>query len=286
MDYAAVNKEHHDRLEAMAEEIYQRWTNGAIEEARALGEQYWEELPEPKHNWDWLSQVTMYIAEDAAKAGYPADARRWLERAELWAERGVLEDNRNIMTMTEGMILVQEGDLDAADERFTSVYQVEGKRAFDRLPEQYWDFFAERHGLGKAKAKGSVDLEHAAAEGEERFDAGDIDGAITIWQTALESIDDPHTNPDAFWFLVSLADAHHSLGNHPTTERLLHDAINLGGTDNAFVWLRLGQAQYDQGNHHAATQSLITAHMLDGEDIWEDEDPKYRQHLANQGLIQ
>ncbi len=286
MDYAAVNKEHHDALFATSERVFELWKEGDLEAARRLGEEYWRALPEPKHNWDWLSQTAMYFAQEAATHQLPDDAALWLQRVRPWAAEGIPAVLQSTIFMVEGMIRFLEGDTNSAAERFSLGYDIEGKRAFDELPSRYWDFFAERHGLGKAKAKGSVDLEQAAAEGEERFDAGDIDGAITIWQTALESIDDPHTNPDAFWFLVSLADAHHSLGNHPTTERLLHDAINLGGTDNAFVWLRLGQAQYDQGNHHAATQSLITAHMLDGEDIWEDEDPKYRQHLANQGLIQ
>ena len=66
---------------------------------------------------------------------------------------------------------------------------------------------------------------------------------------------------------------------------LAQEALKIGGTGNPFVWLRLGQSAFELGNAKQATDALLSAYMLEGDEIFEDEDPKYRGSLVQQGLI-
>ena len=51
-------------------------------------------------------------------------------------------------------------------------------------------------------------------------------------------------------------------------------AVTVGGTGNPFVWLRLGQAAFELGMDKQATDALLSAYMLEGDEIFEDEEPK------------
>ena len=48
-----------------------------------------------------------------------------------------------------------------------------------------------------------------------------------------------------------------------------------GAIGNPFIHLRLGQVQFELGNLNRAGDELARAYMGKGEEIFEDEDPKY-----------
>ena len=53
------------------------------------------------------------------------------------------------------------------------------------------------------------------------------------------------------------------------------------GLGNPFVSLRLGQCFYEKGNIDKAKDYLLQAYMLEGTDIFEDEDEKYYSCIEN-----
>ena len=48
-----------------------------------------------------------------------------------------------------------------------------------------------------------------------------------------------------------------------------------GAIGNPYIHLRLGQAQFEMGNMKRATDELVRAYMGGGEEMFQDEDPKY-----------
>ncbi len=65
----------------------------------------------------------------------------------------------------------------------------------------------------------------------------------------------------------------------------LGQALLAGGTAESFVWLRKGQSLVALGDDVAGVEALTSAWMLMGDEIFDDEDPQYRQLLAQHGVL-
>ncbi|HKK75560.1 MAG TPA: tetratricopeptide repeat protein [Saprospiraceae bacterium] len=109
--------------------------------------------------------------------------------------------------------------------------------------------------------------------------------AILLYQEGLELIPEPKSTYEAtLWFLVAIGDAYWYLKEWehaiPYFERSLEV---LGGKENPFVWLRLGQLHYEMGDLVAAQRELNKGLEIEGEDLFEGEEFKYLQ-LAKTSL--
>lgn len=51
------------------------------------------------------------------------------------------------------------------------------------------------------------------------------------------------------------------------------------GQANPFVQLRLGETLYELGDKEGAKEHLFSSYMLEGKDIFEEENPKYLRFL-------
>ncbi|MBR1764814.1 MAG: hypothetical protein IJ746_05420 [Ruminococcus sp.] len=136
--------------------------------------------------------------------------------------------------------------------------------------------------MGLFKKKKSID--DLAEEGNVFFDEGRYDRAIEIWQSALDSLPKPlNTQSEAVWFLTSIADARFLQGEFEKAFPLLWEAkSNLSGEGyaNPFVMMRLGQCSYELGREDAG-EYLLRAYMLAGEEIFENDDPKYLEAIRD-----
>lgn len=130
------------------------------------------------------------------------------------------------------------------------------------------------------------ELERLAAWADERQDSQDYEAAVEIWHDLLAQLPEPTTeHPLAMWALAPLGDALFELGRFEEANEALAGALLAGGTGEAFVWLRKGQALVEVGDEEAGVEALTSALMLMGDEILDDEDPKYRQLLVDRGII-
>lgn len=131
-------------------------------------------------------------------------------------------------------------------------------------------------------------IEALSAEGSDLYDDGDWAGALRCWQRALALVDEPQADHhEAGWLWASIGDACCSGERWAEAEQHLTRSLQAPGTlDNPYIWLRLGQSQYELGRGEAAVDSLLRAYMLEGDDIFTDEAPRYRQLLVDRGLIE
>ncbi|MCB9762564.1 MAG: tetratricopeptide repeat protein [Alphaproteobacteria bacterium] len=113
----------------------------------------------------------------------------------------------------------------------------------------------------------------------------DYDGALEQFEEALTLVPDPWTDWEAAtWILTAIGDAYFLSGGYQEAWEAFNDAVDCpGGKENPFVQLRLGQSEFELGNMDLAAKHLGLAHGLDGERVFEDEDPKYLE-LAKRGL--
>jgi tetratricopeptide (TPR) repeat protein len=286
MDMEQTNKAEYDRLDALGEEACKMWRAGRVDEAIRMGEEYWDSLPEPKHEWELLSQGYPWSFVDRAlDSGRPDQARLWLNRL-----RPAYDDSRigrELMDLLEGKVRLAEGDEDGALTYFKSVYDSAGKRLFQGEDPKYWEFFAKHAGLKTRKKKVSAKaLDKLAEQGNQLCDAGDPYGAIEIWTQALDAIDEPTTDhPAAFWFYASIGDIQVQLEDYEDALTNLNQAQIAGGTDNPLVWLRKGQALIELGHEDQGIEALLSGYMLEGDELFTDEDPKYLNLLTGRGLI-
>lgn len=109
----------------------------------------------------------------------------------------------------------------------------------------------------------------------------DAQNAIDPLLEALGLLPDPKHQWEAYtWINGSLGDAYFSMRDYAKAKESLFDALNgPDGSTNPFILLRLGECLYEMGDKDAASEYLSRAYMLEGEELFEDEDSKYLVHL-------
>lgn len=110
-------------------------------------------------------------------------------------------------------------------------------------------------------------------KGNDALDAGRPAEAIARWREALALLPEPALQWDAAgWLHASIGDALWQAGRPRDAAEELRTALGCSGVlDNPFVYFRLGQAQHALGQEQPATENLLKAYMLAGEEIFDDE---------------
>ncbi len=120
-------------------------------------------------------------------------------------------------------------------------------------------------------------------EGDSFIENGNHIDAIKKYNLALDLLPAPKDQWEAStWLYVAIGDAFFYADNYQAAYDFFMDALNFpDSTDNPFINLRLGQTLYHLGHHDKAIDSLLKAYMLDGEDIFENEDDIYFDFLKS-----
>jgi len=117
-------------------------------------------------------------------------------------------------------------------------------------------------------------------EAEEHFDEEEYDAAVPLLERALDLLPSPHSDWEAAtWLLATLGDAHYLAGRlEAAREAFVESFYCPDAIGNPFLHLRRGQIALDLGEDRA-TDELLRAYMGGGTEIFEEEDPRYLEHL-------
>lgn len=119
------------------------------------------------------------------------------------------------------------------------------------------------------------------ADGDNLADADEFAAALARYWSAWDLLPEPRTQWNAAtWILAAVGDANFLSGDYVAGRDFLATAMHCPeAIGNPFLHLRLGQCRYELGDLDRAADELARAYMGDGEDVFEDEDPKYLAFL-------
>ncbi|MBW3510634.1 hypothetical protein [Janthinobacterium sp. NKUCC06_STL] len=125
--------------------------------------------------------------------------------------------------------------------------------------------------------------------GNDLADQGEFTQAAERWTQALDLLPAPQADWEAYtWLKASIGDALHHLADFSAAREALFDALNgPDGQENPFVHYRLAQTELALKNEEAGIAELLKAYMLDGEEIFTEEEDGYifLQKLRDAGLV-
>lgn len=112
--------------------------------------------------------------------------------------------------------------------------------------------------------------------GNSFMDDGEYPSALNIFEEALSLLPAPCNTWEAYtWLKAGIADALFCMKDYEHAIEALHDAMNgPEGAFNPFIMMRLGQSLHEQGKPEGVDY-LCKAYMLEGEEIFSEEDGKY-----------
>lgn len=121
------------------------------------------------------------------------------------------------------------------------------------------------------------ELDALALAGNAFADQGDYGGAITLFRRGFDLIPLPREGRSAsLWFAVAIGDMQWHCKDYRASLDTWRDALILyGGFGNPFVHLRRGQALLELGDEAEASNELLRALLIGGEDVFAREELDY-----------
>lgn len=128
-----------------------------------------------------------------------------------------------------------------------------------------------------------TEIQELCAEGDVLFEMGDFQATYKNYISALELVPEPKESFEATtWIMAALGDLYFQAKDYRQVAQVLSDAMHCtGAIGNPILHLRLGQAQFELGNHERAADELCRAYMGAGSEIFSKEDAKYFNFLKN-----
>lgn len=292
---ADLPKDLQDKLDELIDsESHEAFTAGQTQLGLAILNEAWGLLPDPKNAWGYYGQTIASISlQESIDHGLIEDAEIWLERTKFAYPQG-FDQAQQLLDVWETQYKYVAGTPDAA-EFAARTLQRWGAGPFESKDPQYLRFARTGERSGGA-ALGSVSpqpptldddrVEKLSRQGSALLD-DDWEAALATWNDALALVPEPKISyAESTWLYTSIGDAHHSGEQWSQAAEALQAGLACpGGNANAYLWLRLGESQFELGRLDDAANSLLSAYMLEGDEIFADEDPQYRGLLVDRGLI-
>jgi tetratricopeptide (TPR) repeat protein len=132
-----------------------------------------------------------------------------------------------------------------------------------------------------------TEIRRLAAQGDALADDGSFEEAIRRYHQAWQLIPDPKNRWEVTtWLMGAIGDACFASGSFSQGTDAFRYAIGCpGGLENPYLYLRLGQCQFEKSLLDDAADNLTRAYMLDGLDIFDDEEEKYLTFLKTKITI-
>ena len=120
-------------------------------------------------------------------------------------------------------------------------------------------------------------IEEYSEQGNDYCDSEEWEKAIECFEKALDLLPEPKDDWEAAtWLYVALGDAYFFLEKYAEAVDNFEAArMCPEGMANPFVLLRLGESYCEQGRTELAKNYLFEAYMMEGEEIFAEEDEKY-----------
>jgi tetratricopeptide (TPR) repeat protein len=124
-------------------------------------------------------------------------------------------------------------------------------------------------------------VERLSEEGNVLVDKNDFDGALKKFNLALDLLPSPKKNWEAaLWLYASIGDMYLFRKEFVAAKNSFFEALNCpDGQGSPFVHLRLGESLYELKEEEKAVDHLLRAYMLEGKEIFVEEEDKYFNFL-------
>ncbi len=124
-------------------------------------------------------------------------------------------------------------------------------------------------------------IQSLCEEGDSFAEEEEFADALKKYWSAWDLLPEPRTDwQSATWILGAIGDTNFLNGDYEAGRDNLSLAMHCpDAVGNPFLHLRLGQCQFELGNLDRAADELVRAFMAEGEEIFDDEDPKYFEFL-------
>jgi tetratricopeptide (TPR) repeat protein len=129
-------------------------------------------------------------------------------------------------------------------------------------------------------------VDRLCAEGDVHADHDRFPEALALYWEAWDLLPEPKIGCEAAtWILAAVGDANFLGRDYEAGCDNLSTVMHCpGGIGIPFLHMRLGQCQFELGEHALAADELMRAYLGGGADLFDDEDPKYLDYLEAQRL--
>lgn len=243
-------------------------------------EEAWELLPAPKEMYGESYDIALAIAETyLILKDYPA-LLRW---ANILQQCDPARPDDGEREFVLGKALFENADRKGAETYFTTAMHKSAGRVFEGVDEKYLHVLPGLAALAEEELPTDIyeQVEALSEAGNELADADDFDGAIARFTEALQLLPPPAQHWEAStWLYASIGDMYYFKGDYQAAANNFFDALN--GPDaqaNGFVNLRLGESLFELNQQEQSLEYLLRAYMLEGEEIFAEEDARYFDFL-------
>lgn len=120
------------------------------------------------------------------------------------------------------------------------------------------------------------------SDGDELAENSEFDKAIIKYKKALSLIPEPVEQWEAaLWVYAAIGDTYFLKNEYETAMKFLFNAYNCpDGFSNPFINLRIGECFFELNNADKATEYLLHAYMMNGDEIFSGEEPRYLEFLS------
>ncbi len=120
-------------------------------------------------------------------------------------------------------------------------------------------------------------------QGDAHFEDDAFDQALALYHEALALVPAPATDWEAAtWLYAAIGDAYFQQNYYGKSLEAFQLAVHCPeGVTNPYVWLMIGKSAFEMGDQTQAKDALLRAYMLEGDEIFDDEDEQYFALIAD-----
>jgi tetratricopeptide (TPR) repeat protein len=121
------------------------------------------------------------------------------------------------------------------------------------------------------------------SNGDEAMEEESYDTALQFYQQALEQVpESKHDWEISLHIYTALGDVTFNLHDYESAIYYYNQALQCpDGTVNGYIWFGLGQAFIEIDETEKAKDALMSAYMLEGTEIFEDDNKEYFQFIED-----
>jgi tetratricopeptide (TPR) repeat protein len=126
-------------------------------------------------------------------------------------------------------------------------------------------------------------IKEYSKNGERLFYDGKFTEALSEYNKAFDEIPEPKQQWEAsVWLIAAMGDCYFWLKEFDKAlEYFRKLVVEYGEYKNPFAILRYGECLYETGNVKIAKEHLLTAYMMEGEEIFQECDKKYLSVISD-----